>query len=310
VRLLETIYCTFGGGGGDASSSTAPVGQHPETDGTTGREKMRKGGPDKGGVTATVDPDTKEFLQKTAVFGGGPGSGCKGQNCGRHRTLYHGTSVENAKSILQHGFDPKRNITKADPEDPKTTSFSSDKKTAAGAYGRVDSFKRVGGKVVLIPGGGRGAVVKVRVPAEMLSGHDSVGEAKGEYNILHGGKLDKSYIQSVEFFENGKRTVVRPSLEATSGGQSEGSSLTALKYYVVDGHGNVIHTFRTRDEAESASAGNRYTKVVTHVEQATPMEDTPEVMDFIRRRPGDNQVRTFRKSLPYPNGPFGGSPQG
>lgn len=148
MKLADTItlHCTFGGGGGDAASSTAPIGQHPETDGTTGREKMRKGGPDKGGV------------------------------------------------------------------------------------------------------------------------------------------------------------------QGTSGGQSEGSSLTARKFYVVDGQGRVLHTFQTREEAESASAGNRYSKVVTHVEQEAPPE-AAEVMDYIRRRPADTQMRTYQGSVPYPNTVYPGRPQ-
>ena len=162
MKLSDQIYCTFGGGGGDTASSTAPVGQHPEPDGTSGREKMRKGGPDKGGIQS----------------------------------------------------------------------------------GRKKNLKR------------------------------------------------------------------KSSLRGTSGGQSEGSSRTALKYYVVDGHGNVLHTYRTKEEAEQASAGNRYTRVVTHVEQSTPLSDTPEVRDMIRKRPGDNQVRVFRRSLPFPNTPYPGSPQG
>jgi hypothetical protein len=162
VRLSETItlYC-------DSASSTAPVGQHPEPDGTWGREKMRVGGPDKGGVAANTisNPDTREFVQKT---------------------------------------NP----------------------------------------------------------------------------VLLAKKKKK--------------------LRATSGGQSEGSSLTARKFYVVDGQGRVLHTFRTREEAEQASAGNRYTKVVTHVEQSTPMSETPEVRDMIRRRPKDTQIRVFRHTIPYP----------
>jgi hypothetical protein len=63
-RDAISIYCTFGGGGGDAASSTMPLHGHPETN--FNRAKQRKGGPDKGGVTA-----------------GGQGSGCNGPNCGR-----------------------------------------------------------------------------------------------------------------------------------------------------------------------------------------------------------------------------------
>src|ERR1035437_2816641 len=205
MRLADTIliHC-------DTASSTAPVGQHPEPDGTVGRNKMRVGGPDKGGIVA-----------------GGPGSGRHPEGGGKKRT--------------------------------RETRQQKMEQLWPGETARMKDMPRL--------------VEKFR-------------------------ELQKKDAEK-------KKTV-----QGTSGGQSEGSSLTALKYYVVDGAGRGLHTFRTRDEAESASAGNRYTKVVTHVEQSTPMEETPEVMDIIRRRPGDNQVRTFRRSLPFPNSPFSGSPQG
>lgn len=190
MNLQTTIWCMFGGGSGgaDTASSTAPVGQHPEHDGTWDRNKMRKGGQDKGGVTAAQisDPDERQFVSTTSV---------------------------------------------------------------------------------VIKSGGRSGRKKM------------------------------------------KR---KPAVRATSGGQSEGSSLTARKFYVVDGHGNVIHTYRTREEADQASAGNRYSKVVTHVEQSTPLSDTPEVRDMARKRL-ITPVQTFRRTLPFPGslgGIYPGSGQG
>jgi hypothetical protein len=192
MRLADSIYCTFGGGSGgaDTASSTAPIGQHPEHDGTWDRNKMRKGGKDKGGIVAQKisDPDERQFVQETNPM--------------------------------------------------------------------------------------------VRV------------KAKGK--------------------SNGKKMKRKPSLRGTSGGQSEGSSLTGRKFYVVDGHGNVIHTYRTREEADQASAGNRYSKVVTHVEQGIPHSDTPEVRDMAKKRL-ITPVQVFRRTLPFPGslgGIYPGSPQG
>lgn len=38
------------------------------------------------------------------VYSGGVGSGCKGPNCGRPATLYHGTKVSNVDSIAKYGL--------------------------------------------------------------------------------------------------------------------------------------------------------------------------------------------------------------
>ena len=156
-----------------------------------------------------------------SIYAGGPGSGCTGSNCGRKVTLYHGTSVENARSILQYGFDPKRNLTKDEAEDPKTTSFSKYRETAenysGGGHG-VHLLKRDSlGKTRLVEYGGTGAVVVVKVPENVLSkmyshdkeGADPMGESAGEYNVKH-GKFPKEYIHHVELYEKGKKTVLRP----------------------------------------------------------------------------------------------------
>jgi len=248
LKLADTIsiHCN------DAASSTAPIGQHPESDGTTKRDRNYKGGPDKGGVAA-----------------GGPGSGCNPEKgkCGRQsmgndaRTLLekHGWTAEGYH--FQYGTDFKH-------------------RAFPGHHLTVKSYSWQHNE--------HGTKVKSGRNIESLSDH---------LKSLHGEV-------------QGARTKMKTSLTGTSGGQSEGSSRTALKYYVVDGHGRVLHTYRTKEEAETASAGNRYTKVVTHVEQATPMEETPEVMNIIRRRPGDNQVRVFRRSVPFPNTPYPGGPTG
>lgn len=46
------------------------------------------------------------------LHAGGPGSGCKGPNCGRPRTnvFYHGTVEENVHSILNNGLIDKDNV--------------------------------------------------------------------------------------------------------------------------------------------------------------------------------------------------------
>jgi hypothetical protein len=116
-------------------------------------------------------------------------------------------------------------------------------------------------------------------------------------------KLQKKEIKSAVT----KKKLKRPALRGTSGGQSEGSSLISRNYKVVDGLGRKLHEFKTKEEAEQASAGNRYTKVWR---TTIPDEDTPEVRDMIRKRPGDTQVRTFRRSMPFPNTPFPQGPTG
>jgi len=94
-------------------------------------------------------------------------------------------------------------------------------------------------------------------------------------------------------------------MRATSGGQTGGSSMIARNFKVVDGMGRVLHEYRTKEEAETASAGNRYSRVVTQI----PDSDTPEVRDMIRKKPKDTQLYVHRRTLPFPN-PYPGSPQG
>jgi len=89
-----------------------------------------------------------------------------------------------------------------------------------------------------------------------------------------------------------------------AGGQSEGSSKVSRSYRVTDGMGRVLHKFRTKEEADEASAGNRYTRVVSQI----PADKTPEVRDMARKRL-ITPVKTYgRRSLPYPNGPFPAGP--
>jgi len=246
MRLEDTIdiYCAS-----DAASSTMPQHGHPETDGTWGREKMRKGGPDKGGVAAqqVTDPDAQEFIQDTAVLAGGPGSGCKGTNCGRHV----GDNLEVPFKKLK----------------TSRVQFGMDEHTVAKYQRKIKLGVHV-------------AAVKVSKNMVIRDGHH---RAQAYKNLgMH----------------------VPVQIVATSGGQSEGSSLTARKFYVVDGAGRVLHTFMTREEAEQASAANRYSRVVTHVEDATPLQNTPEVRDMARKRLV-SPLTTFRRTLPYP-GSMGG----
>jgi hypothetical protein len=94
--------------------------------------------------------------------------------------------------------------------------LTTEKATAAGAYGQIDSFKRLpGGKIKIIPGGGRGAIVKVRVPVSMLKkfiNNDDVeesSEAYGEYQV-RSPRLGREFIHSVEIYDGGKKSILRP----------------------------------------------------------------------------------------------------
>jgi|ERR1700733_13346149 len=120
------------------------------------------------------------------------------------------------------------------------------------------------------------------------------------------GGPDKGGVQSAGKKKRKKRLKRRSSVKGTSGGQSDGSSLISRNFKVVDGMGRKIHEYKTLEEAQQSSAGNRYTRIVR---QSIPDSDTPDVRDMIRKRPGDTQVRTFRRSVPFPN-PLPGSPQG
>lgn len=40
------------------------------------------------------------------LLAGGSGSGCRGPNCGRPKTIYHGTTAENVRGILKSGLKP------------------------------------------------------------------------------------------------------------------------------------------------------------------------------------------------------------
>lgn len=70
------------------------------------------------------------------IYGGGPGSGCQGPNCGRHVVLYHGTAAENVDSIRNEGL--KEHNPYAQTGHDKTVSLTSDVNTAH-KYGYVSS---------------------------------------------------------------------------------------------------------------------------------------------------------------------------
>jgi hypothetical protein len=149
-------------------------------------------------------------------------------------------------------------------------------------------------------GGGGGDSASSTMP---LHGHPETPFNRAKQR--KGGE-DKGGVQSAAKKKR-KKNLKRSSVKGTSGGQSDGSSLISRNYKVVDGLGRKLHEFKTKEEAEQASAGNRYTKVWR---TTIPDEDTPEVRDMIRKRPGDTQVRTFRRSLPFPNTPFPQGPTG
>jgi hypothetical protein len=146
-------------------------------------------------------------------------------------------------------------------------------------------------------GGGGGDAASSTMPSH---GHPETSYNRAKQR--KGGE-DKGGVQGASK-KRKKKLKKRSSLKGTSGGQSDGSSLISRNFKVVDGMGRKIHEYKTREEAEQSSAGNRYTRIVR---QSIPDSDTPDVRDMIRKRPGDTQVRTFRRSLPFPDSPY---PQG
>lgn len=357
------LYCTFGGGmgSGNTASSTAPIGQHPEPDGTVGRFKMQKGGRDKGGVQAegpkVVCFDFDGVLSK---YDGWKGADSTGSAISKAVSLVKKLHSDGFKivvltarsklSTVQKWLDAHGlSFAKATNTKPPAAAYIDDRavrwpasekeirsKLEAQKISDPDTREFIQKTKPQLFGGGPGSGrhrtfevgndagmrqmqfrfhrngnIKVRVVGKgnpwVQSG---VLEPKDSPEKYLRAKFGNKFREIVDASKNGLKGQAKAALRATSGGQSEGSSRIARKFYVVDGQGRILHTYRTREEAEQASAGNRYTKVVTHVEQATPLEDTPEVRDMIRKRPGDTQVRTFRRSLPFPNTPYPGSPQG
>ena len=108
------------------------------------------------------------------------------------------------------------------------------------------------------------------------------------------GGPDKGGIASAS---KNKKRKAKTLTSTAAGGQSEGSSLVSRSYRVVDGRGRVLHKFRTKEEAQEASAGNRYSRVVSQI----PADETPEVRDMIRRRPKDTSLHVHRRSEQWPN---------
>lgn len=45
-----------------------------------------------------------------SIYAGGPGSGCRGENCGRTVTMYHGTIEKFIPRILKNGLDPRKSV--------------------------------------------------------------------------------------------------------------------------------------------------------------------------------------------------------
>lgn len=299
MRLATTIdlYCTFGGGmgSGNTASSTAPIGQHPEPDGTVGRFKMQKGGRDKGGVQAegpkVVCFDFDGVLSK---YDGWKGADSAGSAISKAVSLVKKLHSDGFTIVVLTARSKLSTVQKW--LDAHGLSFAKATNTKPPAAAYIDD------RAVRWPASEK--EIRSKLEAQKISDPDTREFIQKTKPQLFAKKRVKNASK------NGLKGQAKAALRATSGGQSEGSSKIAGKFYVVDGQGRILHTYRTREEAEQASAGNRYTKVVTHVERATPLEDTPEVRDMVRRRPGDTQVRTFRRSLPFPNTPYPGSPQG
>jgi hypothetical protein len=246
MKLADTIYFAFGGGGGDVGMATLPEHGHPERYENT--KRGQKGGPDKGGIVA-----------------GGPGSG-------RHPWAQH--AKEFAGVLKKHGIE--NNLAKASEKD---------------FYSQGGSIQpKFGGRVSVY---GDGSWV-----------HHSEKAWSGRRGTLPKDIARGSGAKELDVHLS--KGPSKTNLTATGAAPSEGSSKVGRSYRVVDYQGRVLHKFRTKEEAEGASQGNRYTKVTTQI----PADKTPEVRDMIRKRPKDTQIRTFRRSIPYPNSPYPQGPSG
>ncbi len=239
MKLIDTILAGFGGEGNARASLPAGSQYNPEQT-NWDREKQRKGGPDKGGVTA-----------------GGPGSG-------RHK---EGDRVVRNYKMQKQWRDS-----------PQMRDYN---------HGTVISVVKDG--------------VRMRNDADTKILKDPNAD-----------KWDKASAEKGTFYQHNELLPEVKSAAKTktltsdaAGSQSEGSSKTARSYRVTDGMGRVLHKFKTKEEAQEASVGNRYTRVVSQI----PPDEATEVRDMIRKRPGgNNKVKVFRKSLPYgatmfPQGP-------
>lgn len=113
-----------------------------------------------------------------SIFAGGPGSGCRGRNCGRKRTYYHGTTSSNVYSILQNGLKKGRRV------------YISSNYNTASMYADLRS-RELGEKPI---------VLEIRIPekiVEKMRLHPDYGGVHNtpEQSFWHSGGIDKKYIK-------------------------------------------------------------------------------------------------------------------
>jgi RNA:NAD 2'-phosphotransferase (TPT1/KptA family) len=119
---------------------------------------------------------------------GGPGSGCRGPNCGRPKTLYHGTTQKVLASILKNGLEP----TKSHEKYYRKVWVSSDYKTASD-YAKQSASR-----------GFPGIILHIRNAKEL--GFEYVpgtkGKTAGTGSFVRNAAVPASYITKVEVIDH------------------------------------------------------------------------------------------------------------
>lgn len=101
-----------------------------------------------------------------------------------------------------------------------------------------------------------------------------------------------------------KGGIVAKKIRKTKTLKSEATSSQSESYNVTDYMDRVLHRFKTRDEAEHASAGNRYTRVKTQRPAGKEFDLSP----VIKKKPFD-KIGPGRRSASNQS-PFSSAPQG
>jgi len=217
MNLANTIsiYCDAG------VRATLPSGSQINPEHTQWNRAKHQKGPDKGGT----------------VTAGGPGSGCRGENCGRRGDARSASTRKMLKNWDDNEKEAKRaSVIKQERE--KIEGLVRDGKISRGA---ADTWiKHLGGSHV-----------------------------------------------------TGKTKTLK---SEAAGGQSE-------SFNVTDYMDRTLHRFKTRDEAERASAGNRYTRVKTQ----RPAEKVFDLSPVIKKT--DKKIAPGRRTEGYQN-PFPSNPSG
>jgi hypothetical protein len=141
-----------------------------------------------------------------SIYAGGPGSGCNpaAGHCGRTVTLYHGTTVANAKKILKQGFKAGRSHweTKTAAAHGKGRVYFSKKLRDAFEFGYSSSTKQ---KDFLDRDEDKGlkyAVIRTDVPQELYAKMKKDYENPGEWRVLK-GTLSPEHITHAAIYKVG-----------------------------------------------------------------------------------------------------------